>query len=108
MKQASTALAELFCNFRVPADEMEPKILAYVQTVKDESLPDIEAGVLRFRRGEVPGHDVAFCPTGAQFYREVRFQSQIRGIREKGGNIVALVPPKSKFLRDYEAKKQEG
>lgn len=97
-------MAELFCNFQVPADEMEPKILAYVQTVKDETLTDIDAAVVRFRRGEVPGHDVAFCPTGAQFYREVKFQKHVRGIRENGDNVVALLPTKSKFLRDYEQK----
>ncbi len=101
------ALTELFCNFPQSGD-LEPNIAAYLNTVKDEHLSDIEAGVLRFRRGEVPGHDAAFCPTGAQFYREVRFQSQIRGIREKGANVVSLVPSKSKFLQSYEAKKLEG
>lgn len=88
---------------------MEASILAYLQTVKDEALSDIEDAVMRFRRGEVPGVDDAFCPTGPQFYKEVRFQGRVRLIRERREeNVVSLPQTKSKFLQNYETRKKEG
>lgn len=100
------ALTELFCNFPQSGDP-EPNIVAYLHTVKDEALADIEGAMTRFRRGEVPGADAAFCPTGAQFYREVRNQRHVREIKTKQtGNVVALAQPTSKFLRGYQQKKE--
>lgn len=102
------ALTELFCNFPQSGD-LEPNIVAYLHTVKEQDLADVEAAVTRFRRGEVPGHDAAFCPTGAQFYREVRNQSQVREIKaRRDSNVIAISQPRSKFMRQWEQQKKEG
>lgn len=87
-------LAGLFCSFPQSGD-VEPAIMAYLDTVKNEAFEDVAAAVNRLRRGESPNADPAFLPTGAQFCIEVGVHRNARlgRAKAKDAKVVGILPP---------------
>ncbi len=79
LKSVSKALAVLFSSFPQSAvADIDLQLRAYVDAVKDAHLDDVLSAIDRFRRGEVPGNDGAFCPSAAQLCADVRKHQQVR------------------------------
>lgn len=48
------------------------QLRSYLDCVQDQSGEAVQVACLRYRRGEVPGHDPRYLPSSAQFTAEVR------------------------------------
>lgn len=50
----------------------ELQLAGYLECVEDQSGQAVEQACVRYRRGDVAGHDARFLPSSAQFTAEVR------------------------------------
>lgn len=69
----------LFSSFPQSASaDVDLQLRSYLDTVKDHDVRDVLFAIDRFRRGEVPDTNTAFCPSSAQLVSQVRFCRSFR------------------------------